>query len=208
MNSSPQSSQISRSSAAASSLHARARSPSDALVSSLQPGLLHLPQHAHERQLDVVAAGRSGRARESAGAASAASACMSTRVGGRGVLDVGGDPALLAQLVERVGAAGRIEQVGGDRVSCARLRGPRRAPWRRGRSPGARRRARTSSVGASTSPASATARRRRDAEAPRPGSPQNSSPSGVSGGADGDRHLARRQARGRPRGRPRWHAGV
>ena len=36
-------------------------------------------------------------------------------VGGELVAGVGGDPALLGELVERVAAAGRVEQVAGDR---------------------------------------------------------------------------------------------
>ena len=44
----------------------------------------------------------------------AASACGEQRVGGGLVLEVGAEAALLGQLAERVGAARRLEQVGGD----------------------------------------------------------------------------------------------
>ena len=112
-NSSPASSQISRS----SSITSRADPGRDRLQLlrvELDAGLLGLAQDVHERQLDVVhQVGQAAlfdlralRVRERVD---------QDREGRELVAGVGGDPALLRELVERVAAAGGVEQVAGDR---------------------------------------------------------------------------------------------
>ena len=80
----------------------------------LDAGLLGLAQDAHERELDrvqqVLEAAfddqRALRLRE---------LVREHRARGERVAGLGGDPALLAQLLQRIAAASRVEQVGGDR---------------------------------------------------------------------------------------------
>ena len=89
------------------------------------------------------------------------------RLGGERVLEVAGQPALLAQLGERVAAPRRLEQVGAEqRVVDEAGRARARAPWRRARRPGARRRRATTSSGPAQSPSEHLAVGR-DGEAPR-----------------------------------------
>ena len=114
MNSSPASSQISRS----SSIGVGADAGRDLLEPrgvELDARLLGLAQDVDERQLDVVSAGpssprscelRRAGARRARGSSTARAACSSSASTA--------DAALLGQLVERVAAAGRVEQVGGD----------------------------------------------------------------------------------------------
>ena len=100
MNSSPVSSKISRSSSSASVL-TRSEISFRRTVSSSMPGFLHVPQDPHQGQLDLVQKiGQSPAtyllplpARER---------LEQQRVGRGGVFDIGGQPALLAQLPERV----------------------------------------------------------------------------------------------------------
>ena len=87
---------------------------SSCLVSSLMPCLLGLAQDVHERQLDRVH--QVGQAALFDLRALALGELVDEhRAGGELVAGVGADPALLGELVERVAAAGRVEQVGGDR---------------------------------------------------------------------------------------------
>ena len=100
----------------------------------LDAGLLGLAQDVHERQLDLVH--QVGQA----ALLDLRALRLRERVDEHGegrelVAGVGGDPALLRELVERVAAAGGVEQVAGDRGVEDEVRpGRRRAPWRRGRS--------------------------------------------------------------------------
>ena len=84
-----------------------------ALGVELQTRLLHLAQDAHDRQLDLL---------EQVGQPTTADLLPlpggqrpdQQGVGAGLVLDLGREAALLAQLAERVRAAGGLEQVGGD----------------------------------------------------------------------------------------------
>ena len=121
----------------------------------LDARLLRLAQHPHERQLDVAQEALEAALADLL-ALAAGQLVREHRARGLRVLRLDRHPALLAQLVERVAAAGGVEQVGGDlRVEGEVAPAPRRAPWRRGRSPGGRPPPATSRAGSSTSPASA-----------------------------------------------------
>ena len=112
MNSSPASSQISRSSSPAS-----ARMPQPGLLEprgvELDPRLLGLAQHVHERQLDLAQ-----QVLEAALAhllaLAAGELVREHGARGLGIVGVDGHAALLAELLERVAAARGVEQVGGD----------------------------------------------------------------------------------------------
>ena len=74
---------------------------------------LHLAQHGHERQLDL----RHHALQPALGdllALPVGQRAQQHRVGGERVLEVAGQAALLAQLLERVAAPGRLEQVGAE----------------------------------------------------------------------------------------------
>ena len=207
-NSSPASSQISRSSWSAS---ARMR---EATVSSLRgveldARLLGLAQHVHERELDVGQQVGRARARASCGGAGgSASSWMSTARARLLVVGVDRHPALLGELVERVAAAGGVEQVGGDlgvedevaRDVAERLgvvgddgavAGARRRA-RRGRRPRPRARGRRR-------------RRRRSATAARAGSAR---PRATSGGDGDERELVAAEHARCPAAGPRGPATV
>ena len=137
----------------------------------LDAGLLHLAQHVHERQLDVVMSSAQPALGELLALPGGELVDEHRARGGRRPR-VGGDAALLGELVERVAAAGGVEQVGGDSVSKTRFGGTSPsalASWAMtGRSPARRRR----SAGRPRSPASPRRRRprRRSASAARAGS--------------------------------------
>ena len=79
----------------------------------LDAGLLGLAQDVHERQLDVVHQVRQAALLDLR-ALGLRERVDQDGVGRELVAGVGGDPALLGELVERVAAAGRVEQVAGD----------------------------------------------------------------------------------------------
>ncbi len=112
MNSSPARSQISRSSAAPLR-GCPTRPPRAARTSSLMPGLLGLAQHAHERQLDVVEQVLEPALADLL-ALEAREVVDEHGARGLGIGGVDGHPALLDELVERVAAARRVQQVGAD----------------------------------------------------------------------------------------------
>ena len=80
----------------------------------LDPGLLGLPEDADERELDLVEQALQASLLD---LRSLPVGELVDQDGGGGevVAGVGGDPALLGQLVERVAAAGRVQQVAADR---------------------------------------------------------------------------------------------
>ena len=81
-------------------------------------------------------------------------------------------------------------------MSCARIGGHRRrATWRRGRPPAARRAPRPAPRAAAQSPTSTSAPPRRRRRTATPCSGANSAPSGVCGRPHGDRHLGLREPR-------------
>ena len=207
-NSSPARSQISRSSAATSS-RTRVVDLGQALDVEPHARDLHRAQHAHERQLDLVHAALQPALARSARAARRPARWTSSGVGGRRVLDVGREPALLARARGTGSRAGRA-RAGRRRAACRGRgsAGPRPAPWRRARSTG-----RSPSAGdelrpaSSQSPTSTSSPRgeRRSAAAARAA---NSSPSGVSGASDRQRGLgvARRRRSARRARSPRARA--
>ena len=94
----------------------------DALRIELGPRLLHGAQDPDQRQLDLVQ-----EVRQPPGSdllpLPAGERLQEQRVGGGGILDVRRQSALLAQLAERIGPAGRFEQVRPDLgVVCQHLR--------------------------------------------------------------------------------------
>ena len=97
--------------------------------------LLALAQDVHERQLDLVHQVAQAALLDLR-ALALGQLVDEDGVGGELVAGVGADPALLGELVERVAAAGGVEQVAA-RPRCRRRgsAGRRRAAWRRGRSP-------------------------------------------------------------------------
>ena len=80
----------------------------------LDAGLLGLAQDAHERELDRVQQVLEA-AFDDQRALCLRELVREHRARGERVTRLGGDPALLAQLLQRIAAAGRVEQVGGDR---------------------------------------------------------------------------------------------
>ncbi len=112
VNSSPTSSKISRSSPSASSL-TRVEMAARRSVSSFEPGPLHLAQNPDQRQLDLL---------HQVGQAAPADLLAlpvrqrphQQRVGPSLLIHIGRQSPLLAQLAERIGPAGRLQQVGAD----------------------------------------------------------------------------------------------
>ena len=181
MNSSPASSQISRSSSAAS---ARMREP-DLLEPrgvELDAGLLGLAQHAHERQLDLAQ-----QVLEPALAHLLALAAgeLVHEHGARGLRVVRRRrPCRAPRTARRADSRGARDRAGRRRPRCRRRGspGPRRAPSRRARSPAGRRRPRRARPGRRPRRRARAGRRRRRRSAS-PSSRGSSSPSGISGAA-------------------------
>ena len=96
-------------------------------MSSFRPVALHLDEDVDQRQLDLL---------EQAGQAlllQALALALGDHAGDDGALgqlvaalDVGGQALLLGQLDQRVAAAGRVDQVGGDHRVVLERRGDRR----------------------------------------------------------------------------------